>query len=174
MWARPIGGAVVALCVLLLASACGGGGTGSKEVESATSTAAIKPVRPKAECLKLAQAVGEASSVVSQAMAGTIFAWDPLGDGSGFRGRDVTRDSQKFALVAAGAPDEVKAAFNTFNEALARLADTVRGITLTGTTPASAKQKAALQLFQGKTDMRKISGAQGRLTNWFSTRCPYY
>ena len=173
MWARPIGGAILALGVLLLASACGGGrGSGSKE--AASSTAAVKPVRPRAACLKLAQGLGEASGVISQGMSGTLFAWDPLGDGSGFRGRDITRDSQKFALVVAGAPDEVKAEFSTFSEALTRLAKLVRGITLDGETQPSAEQLAQLQVFQSKTDMRKISRAQGRLTKWFDTRCPYY
>jgi hypothetical protein len=164
--------AALALGVLLLATACGGGGTGSKD--AATSTAAIKPVRSKAECLKLAQASGEASSLISQGLSGTIFAWDPLGDASGFRGRDVVHDSQKFALVAAGAPDEVKATFGTLNETLERLADAVRGVTLNGVTPASASQRVRLELFQSKTDRRKMAGAQAHLTKWFATRCPYY
>lgn len=171
MWARPMWSAALALGVLLLATACGGGASGSKD--AASSTAGSKPARSKAECLKLAQALGDASSVISQGTAGTLFAWDPLGDASGFRGRDVVRDSQKFALVAAGAPDEVKAAFGTFNETLTRLASAVRGVTLDGTRPPSAKQRAQLQLFQSKTDVRKIARAQGRLTTWFDTRCPY-
>jgi hypothetical protein len=172
MLARTTGSAALALGVLLLATACGGGGTGSRKAVS--STAASKPVRSKAECLKLAQALGDASAVISQGTAGTLFAWDPLGDASGFRGRDVVRDSHEFALVAAGVPDEVKAAFGTMNETLTRLAGAVRGITLDGTTPPSANQLAWLQAFQSKTDLRKIASAQGRLTTWFSTRCPYY
>src|SRR5262245_37641151 len=178
MWARPMASAALALGVLLLASACGSGGTGSKDAatstKAVTSTLASKPVRPKAECLRLAQALGEASGVVSQGMAGTIFAWDPLGDASGFRGRDVSRDSQKFALVAAGAPDEVKAEFRLFSQTLARLAVAVRGITLDGITPPTAEERAVLNTFQSKTDTRKIARAQGRLTTWFNTSCPYY
>ena len=150
MWAKPMWSAALALGVLLLATACGGG-RGSKH--AASSTAASKPARSKAECLKLAQALGDASTLISQGTAGTLFAWDPLGDVSGFRGRDVVRDSQKFALVAAGAPDEVKAAFGTFNETLKRLADAVRGVTLDGVTEPSAKQRARLQVFQ-KQDRR--------------------
>jgi hypothetical protein len=92
----------------------------------------------------------------------------------GFHGRDVVRDSRKFALVVAGAPDEVKASFGTFNETLSRLANAVRDITLNGSTPASAEQQAQLQLFQSKTETRKLARAQGRLTRWFDTRCPYY
>ena len=117
--------------------------------------------------------MGDASTLISQGTAGTLFAWDPLGDASGFRGRDVVRDSQKFALVAAGAPDEVKAAFGTFNETVKRLAAAVRGVTLDGVTEPTAKQRAKLQLFQSKTDVRKIARAQGRFTTWFDTRCPY-
>jgi hypothetical protein len=174
MWARSMGGAVLALSVLLLASACGGGGGGSKDAVSVSSTTATKPVRPKAVCLKLAQGVGEATLEISQGMAGTIFAWDPLADGDGFHARDVARDSRKFALVAAGAPDEVKAPFGLLNRTLERLADSVRGIDLDGTTPASADQHAQLEAFQSKTDRRQLARAQERLTNWFSTRCPYY
>lgn len=174
MTARPMWSAALALGVLLLATACGGGGSGSKD--AASSTAAAKPALPKTGCLKLAQALGDASVQISQGMAGTIFSWDPLGDGEavGFHGRDVVRDSRKFALVAAGAPDEVKASFGTFNETLRRLANAVGGITLTGKRPASAGQQAQLELFQSKTDRRKLARAQGRLTRWFNTRCPYY
>ena len=172
MLARPMWSAALALGVLLLATACGGGGKSSKD--PAGSTAAIKPVRSKAECLKLAQASAEATSLISQGMAGTIFAWDPLGDGSGFRGRDVVHDAQEFALVAAGAPDEVKATFGTLNETVTRLANAVRGVTLDGVTPASASQRAKLELFQSKTDRRKIARAQGRLTKWYATKGPYY
>src|SRR5215831_18071051 len=128
MLARRMWSAALALGVLLLATACGGGGTGSKH--GVSSTVAAKPVRSKAECLRLAQALGDASSVISQGTAGTIFQWDPLGDASGFRGRDVVRDSHTFALVAAGVPDEVKAPFGTMSETLTRLAGAVRGITL--------------------------------------------
>jgi hypothetical protein len=177
MWARPMWSAALALGVVLLAAACSGGESGSKDAASstaATSTAVVKPVRSKPECLKLAQALGEASTLVSEGMAGTIFAWDPLGDASGFRGQDVIHDAHKFALVAAGAPDEVKDSFGTFNETLQRLTTAVRGVTLDGFTPPTEKVRARLQAFQSKTDTRKLAKAQGRLTNWFNTRCPYY
>jgi len=170
--------AALALGVLLLATACSGGGSSSKDAasstEAAVSTAKVKPVRSKAECLRFAQAVGEATTLISEGMAGTIYAWDPLGDVSGFHGRDVVQDYKKFALVAAGAPDEVKASFTTINGTLARLTKAVQGVTLDGFTPPTASQRATLDRFQSQTDTRKIARAQGRLTTWFDTRCPYY
>ena len=164
--------AVLALGVLALASACGSGGGGSKDAVSVSSTRASKPVRSKAVCLKLAQGVGEASVEISQGMAGTIFAWDPLADGDGFHGKDVTRDYKKFALVAAGAPDEVKAPFDLLDRTLARLADAVRGIDLDGTLPPSAEQSGQLEAFQSKTDRRRLASAQEQLTKWLQHEVP--
>jgi hypothetical protein len=152
----------------LLGAGCGGGDDESSDdaaPAAAATTEASEPAEPaesggSAEnCREFQTAAAEVGQQFSAATTGAA--------GSA----DLEEAAEAFDELANKAPEEIRADFQTINEAFGTLVEALKGVDLSGGKTPDAATLAKLQQAMSKIDQAKVTAANAHITAWVQQNC---
>lgn len=156
--------ALLALCALtLLAASCGG-----DDSSNATETAAATEAKSEESGSSGGSAKDCKEFEAAATQVGQQFATALTGTGGT---ADLQKAAKLFDELTSRAPDEIKADFETINEAMSKLAEALEGVDLSGQTTPDAATLEKLQKISTEIDQQKLSQASANITAWAQKNC---
>jgi cell fate (sporulation/competence/biofilm development) regulator YlbF (YheA/YmcA/DUF963 family) len=157
------------LALMFLGAGCGGDDDESSDeaapAAAATTEASPPPPPPPAasggspeNCQEFQQAAAQVGQQFSAATTGT---------GS----ENLDEAAEAFDKLANNAPEEIRADFQTINEAFKALVEALEGVDLSGGKTPDAATLAKLQQAMAKIDQAKVTAANTRITAWVQKNC---
>jgi hypothetical protein len=149
----------------LLGAGCGGGDDEASDDAASVAAATTESSEPaesggSAEnCREFQTAAAEVGQQFSAATTGAA--------GSA----DLEEAAEAFDELANKAPEEIRADFQTINEAFGALVEALKGVDLSGGKTPDAATLAKLQQAMSKIDQAKVTAANAHITAWVQQNC---
>jgi hypothetical protein len=166
--------AAVVLGVLAFAVAgCGGDSNSSATPETtATETTTTTEETTTTEATETTETTPSGTAF---ATAGNCAELSGLGQKisrafSGSGDTDIQQVADDFQELAANAPSEIKADFQTIADAYSKIADALEGVDLQGGQP-SAEAIQKLQQLSSEIDQAKLTQAAQNISTWVTQNC---
>jgi hypothetical protein len=155
------------LALMFFGAGCGGGDDESSDDGAPAAAATTSESSPPAPPAASEESVGNCKEFQEAAAnVGQQFSAATTGAGG-----DLKEASKAFDELASKAPDEIKADFQTINEAFATLAEALEGVDLSGNKTPDAATLAKLQKAMAAIDQAKVTAANARITAWVQKNC---
>lgn len=175
---RVIFFAVVATSLLLAVTACGSKSSSSSSATDTTTvtdtTAAATDTTPTdTATTDTSTTSSDTSGDVSKSCLNFAGAASKLGQALGTTGSSASSEDLKkyFDGLASKAPGDIKAAFQTLADAVAKYVDGIKGLNLKpGETP-SAADLAKLQSAASSLSAAKVQAASTKISAWVKAGC---
>lgn len=154
---------LAALLGLSLAAGCGGGDDGSASDEAAPAATTSESSKPAvsggslANCKEFQQAAANVGQAFAAATTGA--------------NADLEQSANAFDALASKAPEEVRADFQTINDAFQKLAEALKDVDLSATQAPDPETLAKLQKAMSEIDQAKVDAASTRISAWAQKNC---
>ena len=152
------------LALMLLGAGCGGDDDESSNEAAPAAAATTEPEDESSSgdsaesCREFQNAASEISKTFASATTGTGNA-------------NLEEAASAFDELTDKAPSEVKADFETINEAFSTLAEALEGVDLTSGQAPDPQTLAKLQKALSSIDQAEVNAASARISTWAQKNC---